>query len=188
VKTRQWMALLIPVFLGIAACAADVAHEKVADETDGAAELTVIDIPNPIVIEDSILSGGQPDEAQLRAAADAGYRTIVNTRGTAELEDFAFEEELVRSLGMEYVMIPIGSGEPVDEDKARTLAEILAQPDARPAMVHCRSGNRVGALFAAKAFVVDGLDADAALKLGAEYGMRRVPEELETIMKGGGGD
>jgi uncharacterized protein (TIGR01244 family) len=168
VTVRRLLIFLFPLVFGVAAHGAD---------------LTVIDIPNAVVIQDGVLGGGQPDEAQLRQAADAGYRTIVNMRGPDEVSEFAFEEELVQSLGMEYVFLPFAGGDAVNEDNARKLAKIIADPDALPAMIHCRSGNRVGILFAAKAFIVDGLDADAAMEFGTASGMRRVPEQLKTILE-----
>jgi len=196
---RRILTFLLPLVLGMAACAADTSHEAAettaapdaatATEAGGesvATELPLIDIPNALLIQDGILGGGQPDEAQLRQAADAGYRTIINTRGPDEAADFAFEEELVRSLGMEYVFLPVSGGDDVNADKARALAEILEQPDALPAMVHCRSGNRVGILFAAKAFVVDGVDAEAAMEFGTASGMRRVPEQLKSMLQDAG--
>jgi len=192
VKARRMSVFFLPVILCAVACADDAGTatgtpaELVVTDT-GAPEATgtpMVDIMNAIVIQDGILGGGQPDENQLRQAADSGYRTIVNMRGPEEAEDYAGEEELVRSLGMEYVFMPIAGGEDVTEANARKLAEILEQPDALPAMMHCRSGNRVGILFAAKAFVVDGMAADDALEFGTASGMRKMPDQLRAMLDG----
>jgi protein tyrosine phosphatase (PTP) superfamily phosphohydrolase (DUF442 family) len=152
--------------------------------TGAETETAIIDIPNAIRIDDGILGGGQPTEAALQQAADAGYRTIVNMRLIDEQGMLAGEAEFVRSLGMDYVELPISGGDAFTEINAKRLAEILAEPSALPAVVHCRSGNRVGILFAVKAFYLDGLDGPAALKFGKEAGARRFPEQVQALLGG----
>ena len=151
-------------------------------------ETPIIDIPNAVVIGEGILGGGQPEENALRAAADKGYRTIVNLRGPDEKGPFENEEKLVQSLGMDYVALPILGGGSLNEDNAKLLADILAKPSALPAMVHCASGNRVGLLFAMKGFYVDGLDGPVALELATAAGARRVPEQMRALLAGDADD
>ena len=146
-------------------------------------ETVVIDIPNAVVIAEGILGGGQPDEAALRRAAEAGYRTIVDMRLPGEERPFEDEAAFVRSLGMEYVALPVSGADAYSEANARRLAEVLAGPSALPAVVHCRSGNRVGVLFAAKAFYVDGIDGAEAIELGKRAGARRISEEMEASFR-----
>ena len=148
----------------------------------GETETPMIGIPNAVVIEDGILGGGQPDEAALRDAADAGYRTIVNLRTAGERGALENEDALVQSLGMNYVVLPIRGGQTYNEHSAKRLAEILAEPSALPAMVHCASGNRVGILFGVKAFYVDGLDGPAALEFATRAGARRIPVDVQTLL------
>jgi protein tyrosine phosphatase (PTP) superfamily phosphohydrolase (DUF442 family) len=145
-------------------------------------ETPMIDIPNALVIGDGILGGGQPDEIALRVAADSGYRTILNMRGPGEEGSLENEEDLVRSLGMDYIALPISGGAALNEKNAKRLAEILAEPSALPVMVHCASGNRVGILFGVKAFYLDGLDGPAALEYGKSAGARRIPEQVLTLL------
>jgi len=141
-----------------------------------------IDIPNAVMVSDRILAGGQPDEAQLRQAAAAGFKTIVNLRGAGETGSLDNEAELVGSLNMKYVAIPIAGATGLNAESARKLADSLAGSEALPAMVHCASGNRVGYLFALKAFVVDGLDGGEALAFGKAVGMRRESARLEELL------
>ena len=61
----------------------------------------------------------------------------------------------------------------------------LAQPlgaqteEPVPVLLHCGSGNRVGALLALAAFHVDGRPADAALQYGLDSGLTR----LEPVVR-----
>jgi uncharacterized protein (TIGR01244 family) len=117
---------------------------------------------------ESTLVGGQPTPGQLERAKDLGYRTVINLRQPDEADNT--DPELVESLGMSYVSIPVSGAADMTEAKARALADALANAEG-PVMVHCASGNRVGGLFALKAFHVDGLSPEEALAVGKEAGM-----------------
>lgn len=96
------------------------------------------------------LTGGQPTEEQIERVARAGFRSIVNLR--TEGENGGWDEEpRVTELGMRYISLPI-DGEGLTVENARKLAEVVGDPELYPMFLHCGSGNRVGALFAMKAF------------------------------------
>ena len=96
-----------------------------------------------------VLTGGQPTREEIEAAAKAGVKTVVNTRTKGESGEIPDEEALVEGLGMRYLFIPVGGAEDVTEENARKLLEVLEDPAALPAIVHCRSGRRVGLLLEA---------------------------------------
>lgn len=121
-----------------------------------------------------ILTAGQPTEDDLRAASEAGFRTVINLRTKGERGELVGEEARVKDLGMRYVSIPIRGVEGLTPGNARRLADALRDPERLPAIVHCRSGNRVGALFALKAYYIDGKDADEALEIGMRSGVTRL--------------
>ncbi len=141
-------------------------------------DAAAIDIPNAKMPVKGILTGGQPSVEQLDTAAQAGYRTIVNLRAPGEQGSWD-EAMKAAELGLRYVAIPIGGADGLSAENARKLAEIVDDPSALPAMVHCASGNRVGALFALKALHVDGADAENALTIGREAGLTK----LEAAVK-----
>jgi uncharacterized protein (TIGR01244 family) len=140
-------------------------------ETDVAAW---IDIPKARAPHPGLLTGGQVTFEHLEQAAREGYRTVINLRPLDEPEQPAGEAERVRELGMEYVHIPVAGGEDVRPENARLLADALARDGALPAIVHCKSGNRVGALLALGAHHVDGATPEEALALGLDAGLTRL--------------
>ncbi len=145
---------------------------------DSAADPLAIDIPNARRPWPGVLVGGQPTVEQFEAAARAGYRTVVNLRGPGE--QGAWDEvPKAAELGLRYEIIPIADTDGLSADNARKLAEIVDDPEALPAMVHCASGNRVGALFALKALHVDGENAEKALAIGREAGLTRLEEAVK---------
>jgi uncharacterized protein (TIGR01244 family) len=125
---------------------------------------------------DGITSAGQPNEAALEVFADAGYATVIDMR--SEGEDRGFDEaKVVEELGLHYVTLPIDSNEAISFENARKLDELLNKYPG-PVLVHCASGNRVGALLALRASL-GGADDDSALAFGHEGGLTR----LEPVVK-----
>lgn len=126
---------------------------------------------------EGVTSGGQPTEDEFRHAAKLGYQTVVNLR--TDGEEIPFDEPaLVEELGMKYVHLPIAGADGITSANAAALAEILDDAE-RPILLHCGSGNRVGALFALDAHERLGQDAETALQTGLDAGMTR----LEPVVR-----
>jgi len=89
------------------------------------------------------------------------------------------EPAAVADLGMEYVAFPIGSDD-ITLGKAKELDELLARYD-EPVLLHCGSGNRVGALLALREFLASG-DAEAAMQKGRDGGLTRLEGEVRKVL------
>ena len=126
----------------------------------------------------NVLFAGQPTEEGLRLLAERGVKVIVNLRPDAEMQravDFD-EAILVESLGMEYVHIPMTPTTFSGDDVAQ-LKRVMNRPGAIPAeqfriVIHCRSSNRCGGLWAA--FLHDDYEFDEskAIEYGKSAGLR----------------
>lgn len=126
---------------------------------------------------DGLTTSGQPDVDALRVFAESGYVAIVDLRGPGE--DRGFDQRYaVEEFGMSYVTLPIEGRGAITFDNAKKLDEILAKYDG-PVLVHCRSGNRAGALLALRASM-HGEDDEAALAFGKEAGIT-VPGVEEVV-------
>lgn len=141
-----------------------------------------IEILNARTPEPGILVGGQPTPEQLTEAAAAGYRTVVNLRGPGEGDGWD-EASAAESLGLTYVTLPIASAKDIGVDNARRLAEVL-EVSERPILLHCGSGNRVGALLALKAHHLDGADPETALQIGLDAGLTSLQEVVKQDLFG----
>lgn len=125
------------------------------------------------------LSSGQPTEEQLRILAQAGVKHIVNLR-TASEQDWD-EAAFVKSLGMEYHSIPVARTGGITSANAQSLSQLLERID-QPALVHCGSGNRVGALMAVSAAQSRGLDIDAAVAEGQRWGLTGLESTVREVL------
>lgn len=128
-----------------------------------------------------VITAGQPNGEQLQALAKAGYKTVINTRAHGE----PLVDEMpgvVQGLGMRYLHIPVAGVADLTVANAQILADALAADDALPALVHCASSNRVGALFALKAFHLDGASMDEALAVGRSAGLTGMEPMVRALL------
>ena len=132
-----------------------------SDYTDG--------LVNARRFERGIVTAGQPTAAQLKAAQAQGVKTVINLRPEGELQDFD-EAAVVKETGMNYVHIPVAGPDDINDANARLLDEALV-PGALPALVHCGSANRVGALIAYRARFIEHKGDHESMGLGITAGL-----------------
>ena len=176
---RFTLALSAGLLLFAAACGGGDVGEEVtaaAAPQQAESEQTVAVDPafrNAILVEDS-LAGGQPTADELAALAEQGFETVINLRMP---DEDATTAEVAEELGMNYVSLPIDGSAGLTEENAIAFAELLGELEG-PAVVHCGSGNRVGAMYALKAFYVDGMSSEEALAVGQEAGLTSLEDSV----------
>ena len=131
--------------------------------------LAQADIMNLRAPEATIMSSGQPTEEQFQILADSGIKHIINLRTPEEMD--WDEGALVRSLDMEYHSIPVAVSSGITRENAQALFDLLDGLAGEPVIIHCASGQRVGALIALSAQQNQGMDADAAMEEGRRWGL-----------------
>lgn len=122
----------------------------------------------PRLVQPGLYAGGQPDEAQLRALAAQGVTTVIDLRGADEPRGYA-EADAAHALGLRYIALPVAGVQDITPAKARALQAELAAAHG-PVLLHCASGNRVGALLALSAHA-RGASDEAALAEGRAAGL-----------------
>ena len=123
---------------------------------------------NAKVPTEGVLFGGQPTSEQLQQLARDGYE-IINLRMPAE--DAGYDEvALIEELGVEYHAVPIDSTA-LEGAALERFFEIFESAE-RPVLVHCASGNRVGALYYAYLAGPANVPREEALATARENGLR----------------
>ncbi|MEQ9445520.1 MAG: sulfur transferase domain-containing protein, partial [Rhodospirillaceae bacterium] len=108
-----------------------------------------------------------------------GIGTVINLR--REDEDLGFDEAAEsESLGLSYVNLPVGMDN-LDLQTATQLRAILNQT-AAPVYMHCGSGNRVGALYAIGAHLIDGKPLEESLDVGRKAGLTGLEPRVREIL------
>lgn len=122
-------------------------------------------------------AGETPADA-FATIAQQGYASVVNVR-LADEPGVDVEADLATSAGLRYYHLPMDSKAPSSDIAGRFL-EIVADESNQPLYIHCRSGNRVGGLWAIKRVVQDGWTRDDAIAEGQAIGLKG-PEMLAFV-------
>jgi len=167
-KKILYTVIFSTVILG--GCTGNTLSSVQSQQVIQAATWQTIDIPNAKNPLPNLLTGGQPTPEQLEQAAAAGYKTVINLRTTNEAGTWS-EADKVAKLGMQYVTIPIAGKEGLSKENADALMNAIQQYSTDPVIVHCGSGNRVGALFAIDAKFNKKQTVEEAIQTGIRSGL-----------------
>lgn len=159
------VGLFVSILIALPACA-----EKPTAVVAKRVHVNVAEVEASGVVQavDGITSSAQPNKAALKVFAESGYVAVVDLRRDSENRGLDERAE-VEKLGLDYVQLPIDGGDGVTFENAGKLEQILAGYDG-PVLVHCGSGNRVGAVLALRESL-NGADDDDALEYGKSAGL-----------------
>ncbi|MBJ7574666.1 tyrosine-protein phosphatase [Luteimonas sp. MC1828] len=125
---------------------------------------------------EGIHAGGRITADDLPALRAAGIRHVIDLTPDSETPGFD-EAGAVRAAGMGYDNLPIAGPDDLDREAVVAFDQLLRAADG-PTLVHCASGNRVGALAALRAAWLQGADADAAVEEGRRWGLRGLEDAV----------
>jgi len=104
------------------------------------------EITNYIKVNDEFVTGGQPTEEQLKAAAGEGFTSVINL-GTLNPR-YALKDEagLAASLGLTYYHIPVAWEDPKESDFWAFEAAMRQRPPGKT-LLHCAANFRATAFY-----------------------------------------
>ena len=118
---------------------------------------------------DNIVTGGQPTPADMVQLKAAGIDNIINMRMPGEQSEFN-DAQAAEAADLNYIAMPIAGEPAISLDAAQELDAILAELSGNT-LVHCATSNRVGALFAIRAAIIQGKPVEDALAEGRAAGL-----------------
>lgn len=127
-------------------------------------------LPNGRETLPGVITAGQPSEADIARLAESGVRTVIDLRAPNEQRGFD-EPAVVASAGMTYRNIPV-SPPAVGPGEFDELRKLLADENRQPVLIHCGSGNRVGALLIPYLMMDKLHSSDEALQIARKVGLR----------------
>lgn len=138
----------------------------------------VADAASPLA---GIVTAGRLHPLDIRLLREAGIRHVIDLTPDAETPDFD-EASAVRRTGIEYSNLPLRGASDL------TLANVerfdtLLKASPRPLLVHCASGNRVGAMAALRAAWMQGQSVDAAIATGRAWGLKGLEDEVRLRLQ-----
>jgi len=108
--------------------------------------MTTQHIYNYRKVNDQLITGGQPKEEHLKAAAEEGFKTVINLATINPRYSLEDEAGLVQSLGMSYHHIPVDWENPLESD-FESFEKIFKQVPVEKTLVHCAANFRVTAFY-----------------------------------------
>lgn len=101
---------------------------------------------------------GQPKPEDLKAAAEQGFKSVLNLRSSEESGALSNEQQLAEAAGLEYANVPLSSTTPDEELMTKALFEL--ENLAKPVLIHCGAGLRAGAI----GVIATAIEQDWSLK------------------------
>ena len=115
-------------------------------------------------VDESLLTAGQPNEAQLADAARQGVQVVVNLALHNDPRySLADEAGCVRGLGMDYVHIPVQFKAPTEEN-LRAFIAAMELHKGKKILVHCAANYRVTAFVGLYRVLCEGWTTDKAFE------------------------
>jgi len=118
----------------------------------------------------NLVTGGQPAATHLEALKAAGVALVLDIRDPLEPRPFD-EPALLRSLGVEYINIPVQSGA-LSENLIERILDVLRSTRDAPVFFHCASGNRVGGALIPYFMLDHKMDEEDAKLQAMRVGLR----------------
>lgn len=127
-------------------------------------------------------SAGHFDTAeQIQAVADQGINVVISLLPSSESK--VDEATLVPAAGMVFINVPIANASELTRENVQRVADALKKLAGQNVLIHCASGNRVGAVMALKAAWIDELSAKEAIELGKTYGLTSLIDHTNETLK-----
>jgi len=179
VPGKRVLMLVVTVLVLLAACGSVPLGHSGRDVVvpDGIAGPDIAGLRQP---RPGLHTGGQPQATAWESIAAQGVRTVINLRPDAELGT-RDEEAEVRAAGMAYRQIQVAGAADITVENAFRLWDLLGAT-AGPAVLHCASGNRVGALLAIGAATRGGMDTEAAIAFGKSAGLGGAEARVREVL------
>lgn len=124
---RHYLTLIFLLFWPVLTMSADLGHGD-QKGLDG--------IVNYYQYSPRLSSAGQPTAEQFSAIAAAGFEAVINLSAADDPKALAGEAELVKSLGLDYVKVPVNWLEPPQADLESFFAA-MDQLEGKRVLVHC---------------------------------------------------
>jgi uncharacterized protein (TIGR01244 family) len=158
--------MLRSLLLSIALCVLSAAAMAASPLETALRNLPNVSFPAP----DRVASG-RLQASDIAALKSAGIRNVIDLSVDNEMPDF-HEAAAVRAAGIAYHHLPIHGAQDLTRANVARFDQLLSAAGDKPALVHCASSNRVGAMIALRAAIIGGQSSEAALAEGRRWGLK----------------
>lgn len=144
-----------------------------------------VGLRNARMPREGLVTAAQPEQAEMEALADAGFRNFISLRPAGE-DGAGWEEGHAADRDYDFDRLPISGAGDLTRENVEAFAALLDEAGDEPTVLYCASSNRVGAMLALEAYWLDGVPAEEALELGRAGGLTRLEGAVRERMGMGG--
>ena len=102
---------------------------------------------NFLTLSEDLFTGGMPTVDQLEDAAQKGVQVVINLAPHDVIDALPNEEQLLTSLGMQYINIPVLWNTPTRDGLDRFM-DVMDENKEKKILVHCQANFRATAFMA----------------------------------------
>jgi uncharacterized protein (TIGR01244 family) len=128
-----------------------------------------------------VVSAGRLKPEDIAQLKRAGIEHVIDLTPDDETPDFD-EANAVRSAGIGYSNLPVHGAADLTRENVITFDRMM-QNSNRPVLVHCASGNRVGAMAALRAAWVEGKSEEDAIAIGKAWGLKSLEPQVRDRIR-----
>ena len=121
---------------------------------------------------------GQFQQDDIATLKEAGITQVISLRKDAELD--WNEAEAVTAAGLKHASIAFQAPGELTDEMFQQLRDLLGKEEGKT-MMHCRGGNRVGAVWIAHRVLDDGVELEAAIEEAKTIGLKSEPLKERAI-------
>jgi protein tyrosine phosphatase (PTP) superfamily phosphohydrolase (DUF442 family) len=125
--------------------------------------MSLEEINHLLFLSDRMTTAGQPNAMQLVDVAEAGFQVVMNLALNTFIDGSVEEAELVESLGMSYVQIPVLFEHPELSDFQIFLATMSEYEDQR-IFLHCAENKTSSVFIFLYRLIQEKMSRDVAIK------------------------
>lgn len=135
------------------------------------AETALAGLPHVAFPAPHRVASGRLQASDIATLEHAGIRQVIDLSVDSETPGFD-EAAAVRAAGIGYRNLPIHGAGDLTRASVAQFDRLLRDAGDQLTLVHCASGNRVGAMIALRAALVDGQSTEVALAEGRRWGLK----------------
>ncbi|MGY3038437.1 uncharacterized protein (TIGR01244 family) [Rhodanobacter sp. TND4EL1] len=124
------------------------------------------------------IASGRLQPSDVTVLRQAGVRQVIDLSVDSETPNFD-EAAAMHSAGIDYHNLPIHGAADLSRENLAKFDQLLRDAGTQNTLVHCASSNRVGAMIALRAAVIDGQPMEAAVQEGRRWGLK----SLEPVVR-----
>jgi uncharacterized protein (TIGR01244 family) len=147
-----------------------------------AADSPLAGLPRYIALDANRHVSGQPSAEAIAKLPSSGITTVIDLRPDQETPDLD-ERAVAEKAGLKYFVLPVAGAPDLTRENVMRFDQLLKETSSGNVLIHCASGNRVGAMLALQARWVNGKSAEESLAIGKAAGMTGLTSDVQKLLE-----